>query len=54
MSEDEFERYLNFYYDDVEVFGNFYEMGTALRALDPVAFRQAYLDYLDAEGLEEE
>ncbi len=53
MSEDEFEDYLNECKDDVVLFGYTFPAGWALRKLDPIAFREAFLDHLDYDGLEE-
>ena len=53
MSEDEFEELLNDGVAPVVVFGYEFGAGTVLRGLDPVAFRQAFLDELDILELEE-
>lgn len=45
--------YLNDAYDEVEIAGLHYLVGDILRAVDPIAFRQDFLDYLDAYGWEE-
>lgn len=44
MSEEEFEDMLNDCYEPVKICGMEYEQGTALKKLDPVAFRCALSD----------
>jgi len=39
VDEDEFEEMLNELYDDISVMGMTYGQGTALKELDPTAFR---------------
>lgn len=42
--EEEFEKMLNETYGEVEICGMMFEQGTALRELDPIAFRCALSD----------
>lgn len=42
------EEMLNECYEPVKVCGYEYEQGSLLKAIDPVAFRQAVLDYFDS------
>ena len=44
VGEKEFEEMLNENYDDISVMGMTYGQGTALKELDPVAFRCAMAD----------
>lgn len=37
---------------EVSVFGHTFEPSEVLEELDPIAFRQGYLDYADAEGID--
>ena len=52
MSEDEFEDVIDGVYDSVVVCGIEFTPGQILRRLDPIAFREAYLDYLDGEEID--
>ena len=47
--EDAFENDLTDCYDMVSVCGYEYEAGRVLRALDPIAFRESFLDWIDAQ-----
>lgn len=54
MSEDEFEDYLNEEFTVEEIMGDGYGAGSVLKAVDRIAFRESFLNYLDANDLEEE
>lgn len=45
--------YLNDSYPEVEILGGSYLVGDILKEVDPIAFRQDFLDYLDMHGWEE-
>lgn len=51
-AEERYEELLNESHDLVFIAGYGYATGTALKKLDPVAFRRGMLDWLDAEGIE--
>lgn len=44
-----FKDMLNVNFDTVNICGHEYEQGTALQAVDPVAFRTALSDWIDSE-----
>ncbi len=46
---DRYENMLNEVYEPVSICGYSYEQGSALKELDPIAFRQGFLDYIDVE-----
>lgn len=48
MTEEEYEDLLNENYGEVMIAGHAFEVGTSLRILDYIAFREGYLDYIDA------
>lgn len=52
--ENLFEQELNELYEDVNVCGYGYESGALLRSIDPIAFREGLLEYLDARGFEQD
>lgn len=35
---------------ELGILGMYYTVGTALKELDPIAFRECFLQYADAEG----
>lgn len=49
MTEEEFEEYLNNVENNVFVLGFEFPAGTALRTLDPKAFKDVYLEYISVE-----
>lgn len=53
-SEDDFVDILNEEYGEVEIVGYTYMAGDVLREIDPIAFRELYLDWLDSEGIDED
>lgn len=53
VSENEFEEYLNDSFTVEEIMGDGYGAGSVFRAVDGIAFRESFLNYLDAVGAEE-
>ena len=47
--EEQFEDMLNDVYPMIEIVGMYFESGTALKELDPIAFREAFLDYINSQ-----
>lgn len=50
-AEDMYEEFLNESYEPVTICGYTYDAGRALRKLDPPAFTEGYLAWLDAEDI---
>lgn len=53
MTEEEYEEYLNEEFTVQEIMGDDYGAGSVLRAVDPIAFRESFLDFLDSAELTE-
>ena len=49
-----FSEYLDEVHPLIEVFGYKFEASRALRKLDPIAYREMYLNWLDVNNFEEE
>lgn len=47
--EERFEDMLNECYPEIEIIGLKYQAGSALKVLDPVAFRCGHADFIDSE-----
>lgn len=45
--ESQFEEMINESYPLVEIIGMYFEPGRALKELDPIAFRESFLNYID-------
>lgn len=54
MSElqEAYREFLNEVHPEVTIAGCTFEPSEVLEKLDPIAFRQSYLDYADAEGID--
>ena len=50
-TERDFEQLMNEIHAPADIAGFKYEAGYALRLVDPILFRQAYLDWLDSENI---
>jgi hypothetical protein len=50
-AEDRFEEFMNEVYGSVKIGGYTYDTAWALREVDPIAYREEYLAWLDSEGL---
>lgn len=53
FDESDFEDYMDECFDDVQVCGYSYSAGSALRELDPIAFREEFNNWLDSKENDE-
>lgn len=47
--EEQFEDMLNDVYPMIEIVGMYFEPGAALKELDPIAYRESFLDYINSQ-----
>lgn len=51
---EQFNEYLDDVYDEVDIAGYLYSVSHALERVDPIAYREAFNNWCDEEGIEVE